>query len=48
MISAIGTLVAILAYAAGYISGGLRWWWTVVVLIVIYVAIYKLVDVSHH
>ncbi len=48
LISAIGLLVTLFAYMAGYISGGLKWWWTSIVLLVIYWAIYKLVDVSHH
>ncbi len=48
LISVIGTLITLFAYMAGYISGGLKWWWTSIILIGIYVAIYKLVNVSHH
>jgi len=38
-------LVAVMAYAAGYISGLHSWWWTALALIGVYVAIYKLVNV---
>ena len=45
LIALCGTVVALLAYIAGYQSGQEGWWWTGFSLIVIYIAIVKLVDV---
>ena len=45
LIALCGSLVALLAYIAGYQSGQEGWWWTSLSLVIIYVAIVKLVDV---
>ncbi len=45
LVSFIGTLVALLAYFSGYISGQNGWWWTGIGLVFLYVMIYKLVEV---
>ena len=40
-----GTVVAILAWLAGYISGSHSWWWTAIIVAVgMYIVIYKLID----
>ena len=44
VIAATATLVAFLAYVAGYTSAGFGWWWTVISVGIIYVALYKIVD----
>jgi len=38
------TLVCILAYYAGYYSGGHGWWWTVFSMAIIYGSVYHIVD----
>lgn len=44
-VSIIGALICLLAYVAGYRSGQLGWWFTGVSVIVIYVALYKFLEV---
>ncbi len=44
LVAICGTLVAGLAYFAGYWSSGHGWWWTVVGVAIIYVILYKLVN----
>ena len=44
IISIIATLVAILIYVSGYVSGSHGWWWTMIALIAFYAAVYKLTD----
>jgi len=44
-ISFIGMLVALIAFGAGYISGGHGWWWAGFSVIIIYVVIYILIEV---
>ena len=45
LISFIGMAVCMLAWWSGYVSGGAGWWWTVFGAIIMYVVIYKLVEV---
>lgn len=45
LISIFGTLVAAAAYWGGFMAGKNGWWLTAVGLIVVYVIIYKLVEV---
>jgi hypothetical protein len=44
-VSFIGTLVALLAFWAGYVSGGNGWWWAGFAVFIIYFAIYQLMEV---
>lgn len=44
LIAFCGTLVAVLAWWAGYASGVRGWWWTVLALGIIYWAIFTLVE----
>lgn len=44
LVAFIATLVAALAYFAGYISGGYGWWWTVFALVIVYGIVYKVVN----
>ena len=50
LVAFIATLVAGLAYYAGYVSGGFGWWWTVFSILVVYGIVYKVVDAGggHH
>lgn len=43
-----GTVVTLLAFVAGYYSGLALWWWTGFSLIIVYLAIYRFIDVSGH
>lgn len=38
------TIMCIIAYYAGYISGGRGWWWTILGMLIIYGGVYKMVD----
>ncbi len=44
LIAFIGTIIVLLAYIAGYMSSTNGWWWTAISVVVIYVSIFKLVD----
>lgn len=44
MVAALATIICLLAYYSGYISGGHGWWWTAFGLIIIYGGVYKLID----
>jgi len=48
LVAGVATLICILAYFAGYLSGGYGWWWTVAALLVIYGAVYKIIDAGGH
>ncbi len=43
-ISLMAVLVCGLAWWSGYVSGGYGWWWTVASVLIIYLAVYKLLD----
>lgn len=36
VIALVGTLICVLAYVAGYVSGSYGWWWTAVLLPVVF------------
>lgn len=44
MIAALAVIVCLLAYYAGYYSGGRGWWFTVFSLAIVYGGVYKLID----
>ncbi|MDO8509725.1 MAG: hypothetical protein Q7S24_01125 [bacterium] len=44
MVALAATLVTVMAYYAGYISGIRGWWWTVFAVAIIYGGVYRLVD----
>lgn len=44
IIALCGTLVGLLIYISGYVSGIERWWWTAFGLIFLYILIYQLVE----
>jgi hypothetical protein len=44
MVAAIATIICLMAYYSGYVSGIFGWWWTVFGLLVIYGGIYKILD----
>jgi len=44
LISICGTLIAFLAWWAGYVSGGHAWWWTAFAVFIIYAVIYKMLE----
>lgn len=50
VIAFVATLVCLLAFYGGYVSGGYGWWWTGFGLLVVYGAVYKIVDAGggHH
>jgi len=49
LVAFIGTLIVLLAFWAGYQAGQAGWWWSVLTVIVVYLGIYRLLDVgSHH
>lgn len=45
LISLIGALVCLVVYWAGFMAGKTGWWWTMFGVVVIYVIIYKLIEV---
>ncbi len=47
LVAATATIITILAYYAGYISGGYGWWWTVFAALIIYGIVYKIIDAGH-
>lgn len=44
LVASLGTLVALLAYAAGYHSGLHGWWWTSLAVLGVYLALYHLIE----
>ena len=45
-VSFVGMLVVLFAFMSGYSSGGRGWWWVGFSVIIIYVAIYKLMEIK--
>jgi len=43
MVAIIATLICLMAYYAGYVSGIFGWWWTAIVLIAVYGGVYKII-----
>lgn len=48
IVAALATLTCLLAYIAGYISGGFGWWWTGVAVLIVYGIMYKIIDAGGH
>ncbi|MBI5728324.1 MAG: hypothetical protein HY984_01055 [Candidatus Magasanikbacteria bacterium] len=44
MIAAIGALISLAIYVAGYQAGKQGWWWATFAVAVVYGIVYKLVD----
>lgn len=44
LVAIIATIICLLAYFAGYISGQNGWWWTAVMVLVIYGGVYRIID----
>lgn len=45
LISIAGTIIVGLAWVAGYFSSANGWWWTAFSIIIVYVVIYKNINV---
>lgn len=48
LVAALATLIAGLAFFAGYISGGFGWWWTAAALFIVYGFVYRIIDAGGH
>jgi fatty acid desaturase len=48
MVAFIATFVTLMAYVAGYISGGFGWWWTAFATFIVYGIMYSLIDAGGH
>lgn len=50
LVAGLAAFICLLAYAAGYISGGYGWWWTAAAVLIIYGAVYRIIDAGggHH
>ena len=44
LVALAATIICLLAYYSGYVSGPHGWWWTAFSVLIIYGAVYKLVD----
>ncbi len=44
LVAILATIICLLAFLAGYISGILGIWWTVFIVLVIYGGVYKIID----
>ena len=47
-IALIGTLIALVIFWAGFVSGGHGWWWAFFGVLFMYIIVYKLVDAGGH
>ena len=47
MIAFVFTLITLLAFWSGYVSGGHGWWWVAFGCLIIYGGVYKFVDAGH-
>ncbi len=48
MIAILATLICLMAYYSGYVSGKFGWWWTVFGILIIYGAVYKIINTGGH
>jgi fatty acid desaturase len=48
LVAIFATFVALMAYIAGYISGGFGWWWTAFATLIVYGIMYRLIDAGGH
>lgn len=44
LVALAATLICLMAYYSGYVSGEHGWWWTVFALVIVYGFVYKLVN----
>lgn len=44
MVAMLTTLVALMAWISGYVSGAYGLWWTALGLIVVYIGVYKAIN----
>ncbi|MFH2018864.1 MAG: hypothetical protein ABII98_02635 [bacterium] len=44
MVAIIATIICLLAYYSGYVSGQNGWWWTSIAVVIIYGGVYKVID----
>lgn len=44
LVALAATIICLLAWYAGYVSGGHGWWWTFPAVLVIYGGVHKLVN----
>lgn len=44
LVAFLATLVALMAYYSGYVSGLLSWWWTVFAMLIVYGGVYKIIN----
>ena len=44
VVALIATLITLMAYFAGYVSGGFGWWWTGFAVLIIYGGVYRIID----
>lgn len=48
VVAGVATLICLLVYVAGYISGGYGWWWTAAAILIVYGIVYKVIDAGGH
>jgi hypothetical protein len=48
IIAFVFTLITLMAFWSGYISGGHGWWWVAFGCLIIYGGVYKFVDAGGH
>ena len=44
LVAALATIITVLAYYSGYISGPHGWWWTVFGCVIIYGGVFRLIN----
>ncbi|MFH1291645.1 MAG: hypothetical protein ABIH87_00390 [bacterium] len=44
LVAVIATIICLMAYYSGYVSGTFGWWWTVFAMLIIYGGVYKIID----
>ena len=47
-VALLATIVCLLAYYSGYVSGGNGWWWTAFGLLIIYGGVYRIINNTIH
>lgn len=44
LVAILATIICLMAYYSGYVSGIFGWWWTVFAMLIIYGGVYKIMD----
>lgn len=44
LVAIIATIICLLAYYSGYVSGMFGWWWSVFTMLIFYALVYKIID----